>query len=192
MKQPSLCTLSARLLAAGSLAVAFAFGTCPPAAAQADAPATGAILCDSGLLLNLYIADYYFNFADMRSLLLESGVNFTFAQADDGSVLPLDAYAQGQYAPLFASLTTTPALPEDTTAPPGSSDRETGLLAALMMPAEEMQAAMAALLPPGESALLPAPPAIEEAAACAALRGELTHFYQAVAYYNLMSGPASG
>jgi len=72
-----------------------------PVAAQDDL-----VTCDSDLILQLYIAEYYFNFAGLRGQLMDLGTYYNFAPFGTLTEVDLEQFDKGQYTPIFAELAT--------------------------------------------------------------------------------------
>jgi hypothetical protein len=73
-------------------------------AQDAQPAAQGSIMCDSDLLLNLYIANRFAGFDQFQTRLSESGV-------DPATIVDLSQFNRGQFDPLFQGAETMPAAP---------------------------------------------------------------------------------
>jgi hypothetical protein len=138
-----------------------------------------AVVCDSDLILSLYVAEYSFGFAAVHDQMM--------ADMPDMALPDLAAFDKGQFAPLFDSMMTM--MNEDMTMANSMMSEEmmTGVMEAMAMDQAEMDAAMAEMmLEGGEMMALVTPTVADEPAECTALRDELRHFYTALAYSSMM------
>lgn len=142
--------------------------------AQDDDMMMGTVVCDSDLILNLYIAEYYFGFGQVMDSMM-------MAEGGDMMGLDLAAYDKGQYAEFFDTMMSMM---------PGSMILTEEQLASVseymgmgmdgmmeMMGSDSMMEGMTTLV---------TTPITDEAPECTALRAELNLFYTALVYSNAM------
>lgn len=137
------------------------------------------VTCDSDLIVQLYIAEYYFNFAGLRAQLMDLGSYFNFASAGTLTEVDLSVFDKGQYTPLFAQLETLMGEDGMMESPMMDETLVTDLMTLLPMSPDDMATMMGDAMP-AEALLMPAT-TMDEPAECQALRAELTHFFMAVA-----------
>ncbi len=156
------------------LIVGLAFG----AAAQDSGASMGTVVCDSDLILNLYVAEYYFGYGVVHNAMMS-------AEGDDMMGLDLAAFDKGQYASLFDSMMAmmgddmmmTFVLSEEQLVTVGEY-MEMGMDGMMSMMGDDT-------MMEGMTTLVPA--VVEgEAAECTALRANLNLFHTAVAYSSMM------
>jgi len=150
----------------------------PAATAARRVNANGQPICDSNLILDLYIAEHFFGFDGVMS----AAMNNTTNPMTPVDVTQLD---KGQYAALFAAPITT--------VPPTVLTEEQIQSAASMMTLDDstFMNQMATMMPPGTdmtgvTTLTSAAVAGEEPA-CADLRHDLDRFFTIVAFQSLMT-----
>jgi hypothetical protein len=134
-----------------------------------DTAMADTVVCDSDLILNLYTAEYYLNFGAVRDELMKNGM-----QGVD-----LTKIDKGSYAPAFDAMM---GMMDSSMMMEGSmlsGDTLAAVVKAMGMSSEDMMMEM----PTGMTMLAPAQIA-GEPAECAALRAELSHFYQSLLYVN--------
>lgn len=139
------------------------------ATAVPAAGAAGSINCDSDLILNLYIAENYFGFDQVRNQLMMTATT---------SMTDLTAYNRGQYGPWFDASTammTNPVL---------TDDQVTTLSGMLSQDDATLQSTLNGGAAAGTTTTAPLVPLAVpgEAAECAQLRTELARFFQVVAF----------
>jgi hypothetical protein len=140
------------------------------------------VVCDADLILNLYVAEYYFNFAYVMDAV---------AMSEGGAAMALDlsVFDKGQYAALFDSMM---GMMDESMMMSGGALSEELLMtiAGLMaMDDETLMTTMMEMMPETDMSAMTtlAPAAVEgEAAECTALRTTLNRFFTIVAYENLM------
>lgn len=155
-----------------------------PVAAQDTAMTS--VVCDSDLILSLYVAEYYFDYGKVVDEMMMAD------NAGDMMLPDLASFDKGQYAALFDSMM---GMMDDTmgmTNSMMSEDQMKSLTDAMAMSMDDMTAMMGdAAMMEGMTTLVPAV-VTGEAAECTALRAELNHFYTALAYSSAMMTESSG
>jgi len=137
--------------------------------------AQGDIVCDADLMLNLYIADRFFHFSEFQNRLVERG-------ADPSTLVDLNRFNRGQYAPLFESFGATQAAPAGQGAIGIFSEQDVNSILDTMMMDDMTGQPAVTLLNPASVA--------GEPAECAQLRTQLNNFYTALALQDLSTGMA--
>jgi hypothetical protein len=155
-----LAAVVAAVLSVGVLAVS----------AQDEDMMMGTVVCDSDVILNLYVAEYYFGFGHVMDSMM-------MAEGSDMMGLDLAVYDKGQYADLFDSMMADTmmsgmVLTEDQLA----AVEETMSMG--MMDESAMMEGMTTLVPAAIDG---------EPAECTALRTELASFYTALAHTDTMA-----
>lgn len=146
--------------------------------AQDTAPAT-TIQCDSDLVLNLYIAERFFNFNGVRERMMQNGADIT-------TMVDLTTIDRGQYTPWFDSV-----MANMTAATSGSAMTEEqvqGLADMLMLDDASRQQMMDSAMPTTDMAamtVLPVQVIAGEVPECATLRMELNRFFATFAFYDI-------
>lgn len=134
----------------------------------------GTVVCDSDLILNLYIAEYYFGFGQVMDSMM-------MAEGGDMMGLDLAAFDKGQYAALFESMMADSMMSGMLTEEQLASVSEymgMGMDRMMeMMGSDSMMEGMTTLVPTAIA---------DEAPECTALRAELNLFYTALVYSNSM------
>ncbi|MCA0455510.1 MAG: CHRD domain-containing protein [Chloroflexi bacterium] len=132
------------------------------------------VTCDSDLILNLYIAERYFGFGGVSSMMTGD------------SMLDLTTFDKGQYAPLFgASMMTTP---------PTMMTQEQIQSTADMMAMDDaaLMEQMSSMVPEGTDmssmTMLSAAAVADEDASCTMLRSQLNRFYSILAFQDMQMG----
>ena len=132
------------------------------------------VTCDSDLILNLYIAERYFGFGGVSSMMTGD------------SMLDLTTFDKGQYAPLFgASMTTTP---------PTMMTQEQIQSTADMMAMDDaaLMEQMSSMVPEGTNVdsmtRLSAAAVAGEDPSCTTLRSQLNRFYSILAFQDMQMG----
>src|SRR4051812_30871939 len=133
----------------------------------------GLVVCDSDLILNLYIAEHYFGFDGVMTAVMSSS-------SDTSTMVDVTKLDKGQYAALFAApIKTTPSTMM-------TQDQMQAAAAMMTMDNSAMMTQMATMMPPGtdmsslttlNSVSIPG-----EDPACTNLRGELNRFYTILAF----------
>jgi hypothetical protein len=148
------------------------------AGAQDTVPTT-TVQCDSDLILNLYIAERFFNYNGVRERMMQSG-------ADSTAMVDLTLIDRGQYTPWFDS-----AMANMTAATSGSAMTEAqvqGLSDMLMLDDVSRQQMMDSAMPTTDLTtvtVLPAPVMTGEMPECSALRMELNRFFTTLAFNDI-------
>lgn len=159
--------------------VALLVAAVAPISAQDDAMMEG-VVCDSDLILSLYVAEYYFGYAGVADMMMMD------ENMMEGMVSS-SQFDKGQYAGLFDSMM---SMMDDSMMMPGMMTEEqmTGLMAALAMSDEEMMGMMSdSMMGDADMMTTLSPAAIDgEPAECTTLRTQLHRFYTALAYQNMM------
>jgi len=163
-----------------------AVGAVGVAGAQ-DNPPAPTIQCDSDLVLNLYIAERFFNFNGVRERMMQNGADIT-------TMVELATIDRGQYTPWFDS-----AMANMTAATSGSAMTEEqvqGLADMLMLDDVSRQQMMDSAMPTTDMAamtVLPVQVIAGELPECAALRMELNRFFTTIAFNDItgMMGAAA-
>jgi hypothetical protein len=167
-------------LGAVAIIAALAVGSVSSVFAQDD-DMMGSVTCDSELILNLYIAEYYFGFADvLGGMMMDEG--------SDMMALDLTVYDKGQYAALFDSMMSMMMDEGDDMMMSSvalSEEQMTSVAEYMGMGMDGMMSMM------GDDAMMDdmtmlSSAMMDEADQCAALRAELNLFYTAIAYSNEM------
>ncbi|MCB9453705.1 MAG: hypothetical protein H6672_19930 [Anaerolineaceae bacterium] len=145
----------------------------------------GSVVCDSDLILNLYVAENYFGFGAVMDHMM-------MAEGGDMMGLDLTTYDKGQYAGLFDTM--MGMMDENMMA--GSavlSEEQMATVTEYMgMGMDGMMNMMGdAAMMDGMTTLVPAAVA-DEAPECTALRAELNLFYTAIAYSESMMMSSEG
>lgn len=145
--------------------------TAEPTAMPAGAVPAGSVNCDSDLILNLYIAESYFGFDQVRNQLMGTTAM---------PMIDLTTINRGQFAPWFdanMAMATGSSL---------SDTQVTGLSGMLSMDDATLQSTFSNGAPAGTTTTSPLIPlaVAGEATECAQLRTELNRFFQVVAYQN--------
>jgi hypothetical protein len=139
-----------------------------------------AVVCDSDLILSLYVAEYSFGFAAVHGQLM--------TDMPDMALPDLASFDKGQFAPLFDSMMSM--MSEDMSGSMMSEDMMNGVVEAMSMDQMALETAMAEMMPEGSDDMmmtsLDVPTVADEPAECTALRDELRHFYTALAYSSTM------
>src|SRR5690606_17988967 len=132
------------------------------------------VVCDADLILSLYNAEYYFDYAAVHDAVMMGGMDPGF---------DLSQFEYGQFAPLFDGLMGM----MDESMSMGMLDEEvrTGVIEMMSMSMDDMT--MESM--PEDSMMMEtvtlAPGSVsDEPAACTALRDNLRQFYTALAYEN--------
>lgn len=136
--------------------------------------AGGSVMCDSDLVLSLYIAERYFGFGGVASMLTGD------------QMLDLTQFDKGQYGPLFdTSMTTMPT----TTLSPEQMQSTASLM---MMDEATLMAQMASMMPADTDvnslSMLNAATISGEDASCTLLRNQLNRFYSILAFQDMQMG----
>lgn len=154
------------LLLVVALAASFAWS---PVAAQDEM-----VVCDSDLILQWYVAEYYFNFAAVHDMLMmEAG--------DDAMGVDYATIDKGQFAPLFDSMM---AMMDDMMMMPESMMSEDMLAGVVELMSGDMMMDDSMMM--DDMTMLEPADMMDEPEVCAALRGELRDFFTAIAYQNAM------
>jgi hypothetical protein len=136
---------------------------------------TGAVQCDSELVLNLYVAQNFFGHDQVRQLLQASGAGTT-------PMIDPNVVNKGQFTPLFDM---GGAATDDLAV----TDQQINNIASLMaMDEASLQSTLSSLAPAADPSMTTPlnPPAISgEAPECSQLRSELNKFFTAVAVDSL-------
>lgn len=163
-----------------------AFGAVSSVGAQDTAP-SAPVPCDSDLILNLYVADRFFNFSGVRESMMQAG-------ADSTTMVDLNLIDKGQFTPWFDS-----AMVNMTAMTPGSTmtdEQIQGLSNLLMLDDTSRQQMVDSVMPSTDLTavtVLPAPVVAGEMPECSSLRTELNDFYTALALTDItgmMAAPA--
>jgi hypothetical protein len=170
MKSRILLTLAFALL------VAAAFAPRPQAVRAQDAK----VACDADLILNLYVAENYFNFGAVHDKLMGMGGDMAKGMVDFSK---LD---YGQYTPLFDAM---------------MKAMDSSMMTPNAMMSDQTMSGVVDMMSKGDSMMMGdtmgqmtelKPAAMQgEPAECTALRTELNHFYTALAYEGMMMAEAT-
>jgi len=136
------------------------------------------IVCDSDLILSLYVAEHYFGFDGVMAAVTSSG---------DTTMTPVDLTTldKGQYAPLF----TAPIMAIPSTVM--TQDQMQSAASMMTMTESDMMNQMSSMMPSGtdmsgmttlHSAAIPG-----EDASCSTLRSELNRFYTILAFQGMQA-----
>jgi len=145
---------------------------------DAQSHSTGSIVCDSDLILNLYVAEHYFGFDGVMTAATSIGNNTS-------SLTDVTTLDKGQYAALFD----TPMM----TVPTTMMTQEQMQSAATMMTMDDtaMMNQMATMMPPGTDmssmTMLNSASVAGEDPACSNLRTELNRFYTILAFQGMQA-----
>lgn len=165
--------------------VALLIASVAPISAQDDAMMDG-VVCDSDLILSLYIAEYYFGYGAV-SMAMMSDENMMEGMVSSSQ------FDKGQYAGLFDSMM---GMMDENMMVPGmmSEEQMMGLTNAMAMSDEELMGMMSdSSMGDADMMSTLSPAAIDgEPAECTQLRDQLRHFYTALAYQNMMMMDSSG
>jgi len=154
-----------------------ATATLIPATTGGRVNANGMPICDSNLILDLYVAEHFFGFDGVMS----AAMNNTTNPMTPVDVTQLD---KGQYAALFAAPITT--------VPPTVMTEEQIQSAASMMTLDDtaFMNQMSTMMPPGTDmtnmTMLTSAAVAGEEPACANLRHDLDRFFTIVAFQSIM------
>lgn len=136
------------------------------------------VACDADLILSLYTAEYHFDFAAIHDQMMTADPAMTSVD--------LNAFDKGQYSLFFDGMM---AMMGDNMSM-GMMDEATmtSVMDAMAMDSAAMEAAMMEMMPEGsaEMAALVPGTVVGEPAECTALRDELRHFYESLAYSSMM------
>jgi hypothetical protein len=137
------------------------------------------VVCDADLILSLYNAEYYFDYAAIHDTVMASGMDSGF---------DLAGFEYGQFAPLFDGMM---AMMDDSMSM-GMMEEEamTAMTGMMAMSMDDMNMGLMAMLPEGtmdDMTTLAAGDVADEPAECMALRANLRQFYTALAAQNAMS-----
>ncbi|MBA3870940.1 MAG: CHRD domain-containing protein [Anaerolineae bacterium] len=156
----------------------------PTAEATTSSSTTGStvsangIVCDSDLILSLYVAEHYFGFDGVISAVTSAG-STTMTPVD------LTTLDKGQYAPLF----TAPIMAIPTTVM--TQDQMQTAASMMTMDDATMMSQMAAMMPSGTDmrsmTTLNTVAIAGEDAACTTLRSELNRFYTILAFQGMQA-----
>jgi hypothetical protein len=144
-----------------------------------DTPPAAGVACDSDLILNLYVADRFFNFSAVRERMMQAGVDST-------TMVDLNLIDKGQYTPWFTSAMTNMNMA--TTASTMTDAQIQGLSDMLMLDDASRQEMMNSAMPSTDLTavtVLPAPAMTGEMPECAALRTELNRFFTTLAFNDI-------
>jgi len=155
----------------------------PSTEATADASmsqtgSTGSIVCDSDLILNLYVAEHYFGFDGVMSAAMSSST-------DTSTMVDVTTLDKGQYAALFAApMMMTPSTMM-------TQDQMTAAAGMMTMDDASMMSQMATMMPPGTDmsgmTTLSSAAIDGEDVACTNLRTSLNRFYTILAYQGMQA-----
>lgn len=133
------------------------------------------IVCDSDLILNLFIAEYYFGYGAMTMEMMEGD--------DMMEMVDVSLLDKGQFAPAFDMM--MGMMDENMMMENMMMDEATmeSVMSMMAMSDEELMAAMGEM---GEMTML-APVVVDgEPEACTALRAQLNRFFTILVYNNMM------
>jgi hypothetical protein len=143
--------------------------------AQAQDTTPGSVQCDDDLILNLYIAQRFFGFNQVRDAFTASGM-------DTSGMSDLTVFDYGQYGPWFDMNMST------TSNPVWSDDQVNAVTGLWMLDDETLGSTISAGIDTSAITSLPASGSADEDAACSQLRAELNRFFRIVAYHDINSG----
>lgn len=160
-----------------------------------DTAAPASVQCDSDLILNLYIAERFFGFSNVRDQLIAGGV-------DTSTWVNLNTINKGQFAPWFdhammGSMGTIDTTDMTGMTPLGLNDQQVGSLSSTLMLDDASRqlmmddAVVAAGVDTTTLSQLPPPSVAGEAGECSQLRTELNRFFSTVAFQDY-SGAFAG
>jgi hypothetical protein len=152
-------------------------------AQPADPAAQGSIMCDSDLMLNLFVADRFFSFSELQEDLAAQA-------ADPTTVVDLSQFNQGQFAPLFEGFA---AMPEAGIT--FSDEQRANILDILALDDATFQNELSNRIPLDAEAAPTelAPSAVAgEAPECTQARNSLNRFWTALAIEDFSSGMMLG
>jgi hypothetical protein len=179
-----------------------------PVAPGASGQATGTVVCDSSLILDLYIAERYFGFTNAMSATASGGSTGANASASTGSgsasasgvttnpkegtgagvsaTPDLTIFYKGQYAALFNEPMT------DAANMALNQGQMQNLVTTMSMDDDTLSAHLTSAIPADSDASGKTPLAsvtiATEDPACTTLRGQLVHFFTALAVQNTPAG----
>lgn len=131
------------------------------------------VACDSDLILNLYIAEYYFGFgAYHEAMMMEEGDDMMMS-------VDLASIDKGQFAGLFDSM----MMEEGSMMGMMSEETMNSMMEIAMMSEEEMMGMMEGM---DDMMMLSPVEMMDEPEGCSTLRSELRDFYTLLAYSNMM------
>jgi len=136
------------------------------------------IVCDSDLILSLYVAEHYFGFDGVMAAVTSSG---------DTTMTPVDLTTldKGQYAPLF----TAPIMAIPTTVM--TQDQMQTAASMMTMSETDMMNQMSMMMPSGTDmsgmTTLTSASVAGEDASCSTLRSELNRFYTILAFQGMQA-----
>jgi hypothetical protein len=176
-------SLVSGLLVVG-LVLAFGLVAYAQDAQPADPAAQGGVMCDSDLMLNLFVADRFFSFSELQQDLAQQA-------ADPTTVVDLNQFNQGQFAPLFEGFA---AMPEAGIT--FSDEQRANILDILALDEATFQNEFRNRIPQ-DAAAAPttdlAPSAVAgEAPECTQARNSLNRFWTALAIEDFSSGMMLG
>jgi len=150
--------------------------TQPTTAGQTNT--SGLVVCDSSLILDLYIAEHYFGFDGVMTAAMSTSNNVM-------TTVDLTTLDKGQYEPLFSAPMTVPA---STVMTQDQMQTAGGLMA---MDDSTFRQQMMSMMPAGTDmsslTTLNSSAVAGENPACATLRSELNRFYTIVAFQGMQA-----
>ncbi len=132
---------------------------------------SGMVTCDSDLILNLYIAEHYFGYGGVMSMM-----------SGESTMVDVTTIDKGQYAPLFEATMSSTAPTTMTQEQMQSISDMMAMDDSTMMPAGTDMNTMSMLSPVSVSG---------EDAACTTLRTQLNRFYTILAYQDMNMGSST-
>jgi hypothetical protein len=161
------------------LALVVAVSAVGLAQAQDATAATGPVQCDYDLVLDLYVAERFFDFDQIRNQVMGTG-------ATPIPMVDLNVISKGQFTPWFSGDMVSGSVL--------TADQASQISNLLTMDDATLQSTLgsaAGTTTEGQPQLTPLTPA-SEPAECAQLRTELTRFYSVLAYQGFTGAVGSG
>ncbi len=149
---------------------------------DAQTHSTGSIVCDSDLILSLYVAEHYFGFDGVMTAAMSSST-------DTSSMVDVSTLDKGQYAALFAApMTAAPATMM-------TQDQMTAAASMMTMDDASLMNQMATMMPGTDMnsmTTLNSAPIAGEDPTCTTLRTQLNRFYTILAFQGMQAGMNTG
>jgi len=160
----------------------------PDATEEMAMTSDGMIVCSSDLILNLYVAERFFNFAAMTDMMMASGM-------DMSNMVDTSQISRGQFQPMFDGMMGMMNADMSMSDSMMNANMMANMSGMMMMSDADMQAQMMAMMPDvdmsGMTMLMPTMMQ-GEPAECTALRAELMRFFTSVAAMDMAAGMGMG
>ncbi len=146
---------------------------------QAQDTTAGSVQCDADLILNLYIAERFFGFNQVRDAMMTSGM-------DTSSMVDLNTLDWGQYRPWFDMNMAN--VSDGTRANVWTDDQVNAVSGMWMMDDSTFDSTMNAGTDTSSMTSLTPAAIADEPAECSQLRNELRRFFRIVSFQDLSGG----